>query len=65
MIDIMETHSPAAPNPDTALPKMRKLTESDTAQNRLPISNIAIETRKTGFAGAIARIRPKKSIKAA
>ena len=62
---MIDTHKPEAPNPATARPKMRTGTEGATAQSKLPISNMPIERRKTSFAGAIERTRPKNNMNAA
>jgi F420-dependent methylenetetrahydromethanopterin dehydrogenase len=61
----IDTPSPAAPNPATARPKMRKLTEGAMAQSRLPSSKMPMEIKNTGFGGAMARTLPKNSIKPA
>jgi len=54
MIDMMETHRPAAPSPATALQKIGKFVEDATVQKRLPTLNMHMKTRNTGLAGAIA-----------
>lgn len=53
-----ETQSPAAPTPETALPKMRKLMEGVTAQNKLPKTNITAATRRTVLGGMTFRSFP-------
>jgi hypothetical protein len=64
-MDIIDTQRPAAPTPATTLPKIRKTTEGEIAQNKLPISKMPIETRNTGLAAVIERTLPRKSIRAA
>lgn len=64
MIAIIDTHNPDAPTPATARPNIRKFTDGETAQNKLPTSNMAIAARNTGLSGDIAKTRPKKSLRA-